>query len=93
MFYIVIIPSIVDVESSGRQALAGCLGGIYVILIVGVVKYTYETTIIDPTDKTVYLEREAQLKGYDVVGFDIHQYEYFCNVCKTHVQEHTKHCQ
>jgi len=36
-----------------------------------VVKYTYETTIIDPTDKTVYLEREAQLKGYDAVGFDV----------------------
>ncbi len=59
MFYIVIIPCIVDVESTGRQALAGCLGVIYVISIVGVIKYTYETTIVDPTDKTVYLEREA----------------------------------
>jgi hypothetical protein len=93
MFYIVIIPCIVDVDSTGRQALAGCLGSFYVVLLALVVKYTYETTIIDPTDKTVYFEREAQLKGYDVVNFDVNQYEYFCNVCKTHVLEHTKHCQ
>jgi hypothetical protein len=59
MFYIVIIPCIVDLDSIGRKALAGCLGAFYVILMIFVVKYTYETTIKDPTDKTVYLEREA----------------------------------
>jgi hypothetical protein len=60
--------------------------------MIFVIKYTYETTIIDPTDKTVYMERKAQLLGYDIVGFDVNQYEYFCNVCKTHVLEGTKHC-
>lgn len=59
MFYLVVIPFIVDVNNVGRQVLAGCLGSVYGILILIVVKYTYETTIIDPTDKTVYLEREA----------------------------------
>ena len=47
------------------------MGALYGIIVILVVIYTYQTTIIDPTDKTVYLEREAQLKGYDVVEFDI----------------------
>lgn len=54
--------------------------------------YAILTTKIDPTDLTVYKENEAKIKGYDVVGFDISKYEYFCNICKTHVLEHTKHC-
>ena len=41
----------------------------------------------------MYLEREAQVRGYDVVEFDVNIYEYYCNVCKTHVKEGTKHCQ
>lgn len=53
------IPSIADAKSQGRKALAGCLGVIYGIFTIIVVKYGYDTTIVDPTDKTVYLEREA----------------------------------
>lgn len=41
----------------------------------------------------MYLEREAQVRGYSQVDFDVNNYEYYCNVCKTHVLEGTKHCQ
>jgi hypothetical protein len=73
--------------------MAGILGSVYGILLILVIFYTFQTTIIDPTDITVYLEREAQVRGYDVVNFDVNSYEYFCNVCKTHVLEGSKHCQ
>jgi len=33
------------------------------------------------------------VRGYNEVSFDINKYEFYCNVCKTHVLEHTKHCQ
>ena len=93
-YYIVITPALlgltIDVE---HQVLAGILGSIYGILVIFVVYYTFWTTIVDPTDVTVYLEREAQVRGYDVTNFDVNMYEYYCNVCKTHVLEGSKHCQ
>ena len=73
--------------------MAGILGTIYGLLTILLAVHAFQTTIIDPTDITVYLEREAQVKGYDVVEFDVNCYEYFCNICKTHVLEGTKHCQ
>ena len=92
VFYAVILPSIADINNKGREAIAGVVVIVYIILLVLVVKYANETTKIDPTDETVYIEREAQIKGYDVASFDVNLYEYYCNVCKTHVLEHTKHC-
>ena len=92
-YYIVITPALLNLTFDIKyQVLAGILGCIYGILLILVVFYTFQTTIVDPTDITVYLEREAQVRGYDVVGFDINSYEYFCNVCKTHVLEGSKHC-
>ena len=92
-YYIVITPALLNLTFDIKyQVLAGILGCIYGILLILVVFYTFQTTIVDPTDITVYLEREAQVRGYDVVGFDVNSYEYFCNVCKTHVLEGSKHC-
>lgn len=58
-FYIVFITQIVEQPFTERKALAGCVGIIYGVMTILVVKYTYATTILDPTDPTVYLEREA----------------------------------
>jgi hypothetical protein len=58
------------------------LGAIFFsILIFLVLYYTYLSTIIDPTDPTVYLERLAKVKGYDAVGFNPDNYEFYCNIC------------
>jgi palmitoyltransferase len=78
---------------SENVPLAAVASVMYFMLICFLVYYTILTTKIDPTDPTVYFEREAKQKGYDVVGFDPDKYEYFCNICKTHVLENTKHCQ
>ena len=59
-FYAVFIPSIADNDNKdSMKAIAAILGVIYMLEMILVVKYTYQTTIIDPTDQTVYLEREA----------------------------------
>lgn len=93
-YYIVITPALMSPDMNMHsQILAGVLGCIYGILTIIMTVYAFQTTIIDPTDVTVYLEREAQVKGYDVMEFDVNTYEYYCNVCKTHVLEGTKHCQ
>lgn len=71
-YYIVITPALMSPEvNMHSQILAGVLGSIYGILTIIMTVYTFQTTMIDPTDVTVYLEREAQVKGYDVVEFDV----------------------
>lgn len=92
-FYIVLIPAVASGTADGAVPVSAILGIFYGALGLYVTYYGYVTTLIDPTDPTVYLEREAQVKGYNVVDFDMNKYEFYCNVCKTHVLENTKHCQ
>ena len=66
MFYIVIIPLILD-----NLALVIIAAILNMLLAVIVFYYAFLTTKIDPTDRTCYLEHEAKEKGYDETGFDI----------------------
>jgi len=56
---------------------------------------TIKVTLSDPTDPTVALERLARV-AYDnrmaKVDFDPNDYQFFCEVCDTHVLKNTKHC-
>ncbi|CDW86338.1 probable palmitoyltransferase zdhhc1-like [Stylonychia lemnae] len=71
------------------------LAVVYLILGVTVFYMTYITTKIDPTDRTVYLERASRQPNPDseALKFNPQQYSYHCSICKTHVLEFSKHCQ
>src|SRR3569833_3661897 len=50
------------------------------------------STRIDSTDPTVYRERESREKDVVDDNFNPLDFEYYCNICDTHVLEFTKHC-
>ena len=67
----------------------------YLISSLLMVIFTVKVTKSDPTDPTVALERFARLaKEQRMAGveFDACDYEFFCEVCDTHVLKNTKHC-
>lgn len=49
----------------------------------------FKTTITDPTDVTVRIERYHRLTKQ---SFDDSQYEFYCNHCDTNVRALSKHC-
>jgi len=59
-FYVVSIPIFTN---NIIQAII--LGIVYFIMVVSVFYLTFITTKIDPTDKTVYLERASKQPGAD----------------------------
>lgn len=68
----------------------------YLIASLLMVIFTVRVTKSDPTDPTVALERFARLANEQkmaAVEFDVCEYEFFCEVCDTHVLKNTKHCQ
>ena len=57
----------VDIVSlSHNTALAVILSLLYIAINVVVVFYAIKSTKSDPTDKTIYAEREAKSKGYEL---------------------------
>lgn len=61
----------------------------YTCVITAVFVLWLITTMIDPTDPTQILHREAiEMK----VNFNTHLYKYFCHVCQTCVSKSSFHC-
>jgi len=58
-FYIVLIPEIASGTDEGAVPVSAILGTFYGVISIVVTYYGYITTMSDPTDPTVYLEREA----------------------------------
>lgn len=60
--------------------------------------YAARTTLSDPTDPTITLERthkwqlENSVQNDRRVNFDKSKYSYYCDLCQTHVLPGTKHC-
>ena len=57
---------------------------------------TAKVTKSDPTDPTIALERLSRLakkNGFAKVEFNPSDYQFYCDVCDTHVLKNTKHCQ
>ena len=49
----------------------------------------FATTIIDPSDQLVRLERYCKMTNQE---FPEEQYDRFCQWCESHVQDKSKHC-
>ena len=65
------------------------LDAIVVLFDIVVFALGYITTKIDPSDRTVRVERYARLTYQP---FNEEDYEFYCHICEAHVQEFTKHC-
>jgi len=59
------------VSLSYNIALATCLGVAYFILLVAILVLGIRATKSDPTDPTIYEEREAEAKGYVFLIFSL----------------------
>eukprot|EP00347_Sterkiella_histriomuscorum_P012782 403367241 len=70
-------------------AVSAVIGTVFTLLVIAVLYYAILSTRSDPTDPTVYAQREAERQGK---YFDNTQFELFCEVCDTHVQNSSKHC-
>jgi len=77
------------VAISHNVVAAVILGVIYGVIFFFIVVLAIKATKSDPTDPTIYAEREAEAKG---VEFDNSPYKFFCEACSTHVQDNAKHC-
>lgn len=58
--------------------------------------FTIRVTKSDPSDPTVALERlvrMAKANNMAPLDFDPNDYQFYCDVCDTHVLPNTKHCQ
>ena len=99
--FIIALICLVRIENEQSETLFTlCILTItYLISYGSMVVYTYRVTISDPTDPTVALERayHAQMKFEDSrnnsVSFQTKDYQFYCDICDTHVLPDTKHCQ
>ena len=89
----------VDIVSLAHNvALATVLSITYFGILIIVVYYAIKSTKNDPTDKTIYAEREAKANGYKLINlffrlyFDNKPFKFFCEVCDAHVKDNSKHC-
>lgn len=82
VFYLAVIPE----ESSSVQSV---LIALYSLFTVGLVVLGVLGTYIDPSDPTIFEERAAKESN---ISFDDTGYSKVCVICKTHVQEGSKHC-
>jgi hypothetical protein len=81
---------VVTVTLTKKSALNSVASSEYFILIVALLFFLFKSTISDPTDPTIKLERDNKqgIKN----GFNSENYEFYCNICECHVLENTKHC-
>ena len=78
----------------GAYWLLGSVGGtlltlIFILLALAVIALAAVGGRLDPTDPTVYFQRECTRKGEP---FPEEQFDFFCNICETHVMDGAKHC-
>ena len=79
----------------GHDVICSVFAALYLVSFLGMVIFTYKTTISDPTDPTVGLERMARLAKANkmaIIDFNVNEYQFYCEVCDTHVLKNTKHC-
>lgn len=62
---------------------------ITILINVLVVVLSVITTIMNPSDMTVYEERYSRMTG---TFFDQNNYDYYCVYCEANVKENSKHC-
>ena len=62
---------------------------VYAILAIGTAYYAYLSTITNPEDPTIHLERQCRDKN---IEFSTATYDYRCEICAAHVLAGTKHC-
>ena len=65
------------------------LGIIYFVLSCGTLYYGYSSTVINPQDPTINLEKTCKQRG---LAFDSSLYEFHCQICEAHVLNGSKHC-
>lgn len=74
------------------------LAAIYAVANLSLIFFTLQTTLADPSDPTVTLERayKQQIKSprsqQGRLKFNPRDYPFFCDICRTHVKKGTKHC-
>ena len=76
--------------------VCAALTAAYLICFSLMVIFTVRVTKSDPTDPTVALERFvrlAQENNMASLDFKVTDYDFYCEVCETHVLKNTKHCQ
>ena len=81
---------VVTITITTKAALNSIASIEYFILIIVLIILLIKSTISDPTDPTVKMERDN--KNGVKNGFNPEDYEFFCNICECHVLENTKHC-
>lgn len=83
--------------SSGQVGALVFLAVLYLTSYLAMVVTTVVVTASDPTDPTVAFERVSRVaKARGVaVGHEFNEncYNFYCDVCDTHVLKDTKHCQ
>lgn len=62
---------------------------IFICLNLLIALYAFITARIDPSDKTVRIERYMNLTNQN---FEDDEFEFYCYICEAHVCEFTKHC-
>ena len=82
LFFLIDLPLLPNPDSQMGVAIA------FGALFIGGLYYTVKATLCDPTDRTVYLERNCIQRG---ILFETSLGQ-VCTVCSTHVKERTKHC-
>ena len=63
---------------------------VYLLAAIVTIVATIMTTISNPTDPTVELERNYRANKEN--NFQPSGYEFFCAVCNTHVLDASQHC-
>ena len=83
-------------KTSEHDVPCGIITAFYSISFLLMCVMTIRVTKSDPTDPTVALERLARIDWRNKmakIDFDPKNYNFFCEVCDTHVLKNTKHCQ
>ena len=78
-----------------------CVATIYFIAFLGMAIFGIIVTNSDPSDPTTKLDRKyresvtafSEGKTDQMVVFNEHKFEFYCEVCDSHVLRNTKHCQ
>ena len=81
---------------NGDKIFCGIILGLYLLAYLVMVVTTVIVTKSDPTDPTIALERLARVakkNKFAKLDFNPADYQFYCDVCDTHVLKNTKHCQ
>ena len=89
--YILALLTVVPEADALILTVSALLLAVYLVSYICMVIYTYRVTASNPTDPTVALERAHQESPTEV-EFNQLEYNYFCDICNTHVLQDTKHC-